>query len=44
MIELSCALLGALRVFFRSRHGTSIEILALRQQVAVANANGRAQS
>jgi transposase len=35
MVEFIFALLGALRVFFRSRHDTAIEILALRQQVAV---------
>ena len=29
------ALLAAVRVFFRSRHDTALEILALRQQVAV---------
>jgi hypothetical protein len=29
------ALLSAVRVFFRSRHDTALEILALRQQVAV---------
>jgi hypothetical protein len=35
MVEFILALLGALRVFFRSRYDTAIEILALRQQVAV---------
>jgi len=35
MIEFILALVGALRVFFRSRHDTAIEILALRQRVAV---------
>ncbi len=35
MIEFILALLGALRVFSRSRHDNAIEILALRQQVAV---------
>src|SRR6266850_8261628 len=29
------ALLGAAHVFFRSRHDTALEVLALRQQVAV---------
>jgi hypothetical protein len=35
MIEFILALLSALRVFFRSRLDTAIEILALRQQVSV---------
>jgi putative transposase len=35
MVEFTLALLGALRVFFRSRHDTAIEILALRQQISV---------
>ncbi len=35
MIEFILALLAAVRVFFRSRHDTAIEILALRQQVSV---------
>jgi len=29
------ALFAAIRIFFRSRHDTALEILALRQQVAV---------
>jgi len=35
MVQLFFVLLGALRVFFRSRSDTALEILALRQQVAV---------
>ena len=35
MVEFILALLAALRVFFRSRGDTALEILALRQQVAV---------
>jgi putative transposase len=35
MVEFVLALLAALRVFFRSRGDTALEILALRQQVAV---------
>ncbi len=35
MVEFTLALLGALRVFFRSRHDNAIEILALRQQISV---------
>jgi hypothetical protein len=35
MVEFIFALPGALRVFFGSRRDTAIEILALRQQVAV---------
>ena len=35
MVHLFLAVLGALRVFFRSRSDTALEILALRQQVAV---------
>jgi hypothetical protein len=35
MVEFILALPGALRVFFRSRRDTAIEILALRQPVAV---------
>jgi hypothetical protein len=35
MVYLFLAVLGALRVFFRSRSDTALEILALRQQVAV---------
>ncbi|MCL5742665.1 MAG: hypothetical protein M1541_01870 [Acidobacteria bacterium] len=35
MVEFILALLGALRVSFRSRHETAIEIFSLRQQVAV---------
>ena len=35
MIEFVLALLVALRVFFRTRRDTALEILALRHQVAV---------
>jgi len=35
VLEFIFALLAAVRVFFRSRHDTAIEILALRQQVSV---------
>jgi hypothetical protein len=35
MVHLFLAVLGAVRVFFRSRSDTALEILALRQQVAV---------
>jgi hypothetical protein len=35
MVQLFFAVLGALYVFFRSRSDTALEILALRQQVAV---------
>jgi hypothetical protein len=35
MLEFTVALLAAVRVFFRSRHDTAIEILALRQQISV---------
>ena len=35
MIDSILALLSALRVFFRSRSDTALEVLALRQQVAV---------
>jgi len=35
MVEFILALLAALRVFFRSRGDTALEILVLRQQVAV---------
>src|SRR5882724_5208945 len=35
MTEFVLALLVALRVFFRTRHDTALEILALRHQVAV---------
>ena len=35
MLRFSLAALAALRVFFQSRADTSLEILALRQQVAV---------
>jgi putative transposase len=35
MLDLISAFLVAIRVFFRSRLDTSLEILALRQQVAV---------
>jgi putative transposase len=35
VLEFILALLAAVRVFFRSRHDTAMEILALRHQVAV---------
>ena len=35
MFQFILALLAVVRVFFRSRHDTALEILALRQQVAV---------
>ena len=35
MLHLITAFLAAIRVFFRSRVDTSLEVLALRQQVAV---------
>ena len=35
MLDLITAFLAAIRVFFRSRVDTSLEVLALRQQVAV---------
>src|SRR5262249_5615705 len=35
MLESVLALLAAIRVFFRSRSDTALEVLALRQQVAV---------
>jgi putative transposase len=35
MLDLIAAVLAALRVFFRSRLDTALEVLALRQQVAV---------
>ena len=35
VLKLILALLGAVRVFFRSRQDAALEILALRQQVAV---------
>jgi hypothetical protein len=35
MAEFVLALLVALRVFFRTRRDTALEILALRRQVAV---------
>ena len=39
MIEFVLALLVALRVFFRTRRDTALEILALRHQVAVLKRN-----
>lgn len=33
MLEFSLSLLAAVRVFFRSRHDTAFEVLALRQRV-----------
>lgn len=33
--EIFLSLLAAIRVFFRSRSDTALEVLALRQQVAV---------
>ena len=35
MLHLITAFLAAVRVFFRNRVDTSLEVLALRQQVAV---------
>jgi len=35
VLEFILSLLAAIRVFFRSRSDTALEILALRQQVAV---------
>jgi hypothetical protein len=35
MVQFFLAVLGALHIFFRSRGDTTLEILALRQQVAV---------
>jgi hypothetical protein len=35
MVQLFLAFLLALRIFFRARRDTALEILALRQQVAV---------
>ena len=35
MLELLLSLLAATRVFFRSRGDAALEVLALRQQVAV---------
>src|SRR5215467_11345021 len=35
MVQVFLAMLSALRVFFRSRSDTALEILGLRQQVAV---------
>ena len=35
MLQLVLSFLGAIRVFFRSRSDTALEVLALRQQVAV---------
>ena len=41
MSEFILSLLAALHVFLRSRSDTALEILALRQQVAVLKRNGR---
>ena len=35
MLEIILSFLTAIRVFFRSRSDTALEVLALRQQVAV---------
>jgi hypothetical protein len=35
VLDLLLALIAAVRVFFRSRTDTSLEVLALRQQVSV---------
>jgi hypothetical protein len=43
VFELILALLCAVRVFFRNRRDTALEILALRQQVAVFKRKRRAQ-
>ena len=40
MVQLFIVVLGALRVFFRSRSDAALEILALRQQVAVLKRRG----
>ena len=39
-VEFILALLTAVRVFFRSRSETALEILALRQQIVVLKRNG----
>jgi hypothetical protein len=41
MLQFILALLTAVRVFFRSRNETALEILALRQQLVVLKRNGR---
>lgn len=43
MLELILSMLAVARVFFRSRSDTAIEVLALRQHVAVLKHNGRGQ-
>jgi hypothetical protein len=40
VLELILAFLSAVRVFFRSRSDLAIEVLALRQQVAVLKRKG----
>ena len=43
--EFILSILAVIRVFFRSRSDTALEVLALRQQVGspCSNANGRGQ-
>ena len=41
MLDFLLAVLAAVRVFVRSRSDTALEVLALRQQVALSNASGR---
>jgi hypothetical protein len=41
MLEFLFSFLAARRVFVRSRSDTALEVLALRQQVAVLKASGR---
>ena len=41
MLEFLLAALAAVRVFLRSRQDTALEILALRQQLAVLSVPGR---
>jgi hypothetical protein len=43
MLHLISALLAAIRVFFRSRADTALEVLALRQQVSVLKLPYRAR-
>jgi putative transposase len=44
VVDLFSALVGAFRVFFRSRLDTSLEVLALRQQIAVLKRKRRRPS
>ena len=41
MLDFLLAVLAAVRVFVRSRSDTALEVLALRQQVAVLKRRGR---